>query len=246
MSRIGITLLGLLVCVSCAGADGSEGPRGRSGEDGLSTVSRIDEADEDDCPSGGVVLSVGVDEDGDGSLDSGEVQDSEPICNGEDGEEGPRGEEGPQGEPGEQGPQGEPGARGDTGETGEGGTDTTGGEATRIIESFFCTGGLEDTQVGFSYNAALLSSGDLIVVGAVDSPLNSASVTRFYTPAQIGYETATVVMRFDIDGTADGGWFRLSLDRSTLITVIDYYETDGGALAATWTMSSDVCVHNFF
>jgi len=45
-------------------------------------------ASQDDCPSGGITLDVGVDEDGDGKLNSTEKFNTSTICNGADGIDG--------------------------------------------------------------------------------------------------------------------------------------------------------------
>jgi hypothetical protein len=46
------------------------------------------------CPTGGVVISYGIDDNGNGILDSGEVDGSEIICNGAPGPAGPKGDSG--------------------------------------------------------------------------------------------------------------------------------------------------------
>jgi ELWxxDGT repeat protein len=51
-------------------------------------------ASQDDCPSGGITLDVGVDEDGDGKLNSTEKFNTSTICNGADGENGKDGNNG--------------------------------------------------------------------------------------------------------------------------------------------------------
>ncbi|TVQ87491.1 MAG: hypothetical protein EA397_18055 [Deltaproteobacteria bacterium] len=43
----------------------------------------VSPADEQDCPAGGVVISTGIDEDGNGRLDPDEVTHTEVVCNGE-------------------------------------------------------------------------------------------------------------------------------------------------------------------
>ena len=124
-------------------------------------------------------------------------------------------------------------------------------EATRIVESFFCAGALENTAgLSFNYNAILFSSGDLFVTGSIVSALAQSTTTRFFAPEQNGYRTAQVALAYDVDTTADGGWFILELDRASLVTVIEYREagsTLGTAAAdATWTMQPTDCVHNMY
>lgn len=140
---------------------------------------------------------------------------------------------------------GEPGKDGAPGTDGAAGAPGADAETTAITESILCTGTLENTALGFSYNAVLFGgSGDLFVAASVNSPLNSASDTKFFAPSQVGYATATVSFRFDQDGTADGGWFSLSLDRETLVVHIDYRASDPGDVTDAWTMDPAACVHN--
>jgi hypothetical protein len=80
------------------------------------------------------------------------------ACGGSDGEKGEKGEPGAPGEKGEKGDPGEPGPEGRPADA---------GTAIRIKESIFCAGGLESTQLGFSYNAVLFSSGDLYVAATI-------------------------------------------------------------------------------
>jgi MYXO-CTERM domain-containing protein len=70
------------------GDRGSAGPEG-SGNDGSSAASRVINlaVGSSECPSGGVTVEAGVDDDGNGSLDDGEVDDSENVCNGDNGEQ---------------------------------------------------------------------------------------------------------------------------------------------------------------
>jgi MYXO-CTERM domain-containing protein len=66
------------------GDDGAAGPRGAVGADGTGAVSRITVLGRGDreCPSGGFTLSIGRDDDGDGTLDNAEIDDMRVLCNG--------------------------------------------------------------------------------------------------------------------------------------------------------------------
>lgn len=175
-------------------------------------------------------------------------------CGGEKGPAGPAGPPGADGAQGEQGPPGEKGEPGDPGEPGADGAPGADGEPgppgdpaeAGIVESFFCAGGLENTLLGFSYNAVLLASGDLLVTGVIDDPGLAVSHTVYYAPEQNGYATAAVIVQVDEDATRDGGFFTLQLDRATLVTVIQYRMMDPGLVTNTWTMLPSACIHNFY
>lgn len=74
----------------CNGSDGSEG---EDGDDGQTSLIRSQpEAPGDICLAGGVALSWGTDADADGTLDAGEVQGTEYLCNGQNGQDGQNGQ----------------------------------------------------------------------------------------------------------------------------------------------------------
>jgi hypothetical protein len=107
---------------------------------------------------------------------------------------------------------------------------------------------LEGAVVSFTYNVILMSSLDLFVTGTIGDVALATSNTTFYTPSQNGYAPAMIVVQRDEDGTPDGGFFTISLNRATLVTSILYYPNGAvGTLASnSWTMQPDTCVHNVY
>jgi MYXO-CTERM domain-containing protein len=71
------------------GADGPEGDVGPAGPGGHNAALRktILEVGSTECPTGGAIIETGVDDNGNGLLNDNEVDDSQTICNGDDGEE---------------------------------------------------------------------------------------------------------------------------------------------------------------
>lgn len=85
------------------------------------TTSALESGDSD-CPGGGYLLSVGVDQNGDGAVSADEGALTRKLCNGARGPVGivgPAGEVGPAGDPGPAGPQGDAGVPGTQGVQGE-------------------------------------------------------------------------------------------------------------------------------
>ncbi len=68
-----------------------------SGQDGQSWLVATTEAPLEVCPTGGVLIQIGPDDNRDGDLDEPEIRSTTPVCNGAVGPAGP------QGEPGEDG-----------------------------------------------------------------------------------------------------------------------------------------------
>lgn len=80
------------------GLNGEKGAAGEDGEDGLNALVRLEEeAPGENCEFGGTAIMVGLDEDGDGTLDASEILTTEYVCdgaNGADGEDGVDGSDG--------------------------------------------------------------------------------------------------------------------------------------------------------
>lgn len=69
------------------GETGETGDAGADGHNSMIVIETIDPGDED-CPSGGQLVTVGIDVDNSGTLDEGEGAVTQKICNGIDGEDG--------------------------------------------------------------------------------------------------------------------------------------------------------------
>jgi hypothetical protein len=113
---------------------------------GGESLVKTETASDAQCPTGGVVITVGKDQDGDGAIDV--VQSSVAVCNGEKGETGAPGAPGA---PGPVGPMGEPGAAGADGASC---TVTDHGDGTKTIH---CSDG---TTVTVSDGAAGMNGAD--------------------------------------------------------------------------------------
>ena len=80
------------LCNGEQGDQGNTGATGAAGEDGHNSLVNIVDATTDQCPAGGKVIETGLDNgDGDGIADNdilepGEVDETELVCNGLDGE----------------------------------------------------------------------------------------------------------------------------------------------------------------
>jgi hypothetical protein len=91
----------------CNGADGTDGK--------TVLVSIIDEPAGENCVNGGKKVEAGIDDNGNGTLETGEIDSTDFVCNGDDGADGEDGADGADGEDGVDG----------VGEKGDAGTDGT-------------------------------------------------------------------------------------------------------------------------
>ena len=160
------------------------------------------------------------------------------------GPAGPTGPAGPMGEMGTMGIQGATGAPGQNGANGQNGTNGTDG--SKITASIFCGGTLENTSLSFGYSVAQFANGNVFASGDVFGTTLEGTAANIYSPAQNGYLDAPVLFTLDSYGSADGGYWRLSLDRQTLVTVIVYNDADLASGTETWTMTPDKCILNSY
>ena len=162
------------------------------------------------------------------------------------GPTGPTGPTGPAGVAGPTGPQGPMGSAGDAGMTSTSADAGAAVDPSRITGSIYCGGSLQGTNIWFAYWAAQYANGNVFTSANISGPSNQASGALTYAPTQNGYTTAPVTMTYDSAGTANGGWWQLSLNRVSLVVTIDYHDTDVDGGLMTWTMTPDKCVVNTY
>jgi Collagen triple helix repeat (20 copies) len=162
------------------------------------------------------------------------------ACSGSAGPAGPPGPAGTNGAPaapGSAGPAGPPGPAGTNGAPAAPGND--------ITASIGCFGALQNTtSISFNYNAYLFANGNIFASAAIADGVNSASFANMYAPTQNGALTATVIFALDEMPPTKGGWWQLSLDRTSLVTSIVYNDVDVPNGRMTWTMDPNMCVVN--
>lgn len=76
-----LSIVPFLVAAGCTGADGQDGQNGQNGQDGISTLTNVvSEPAGTNCAAGGVKIESGADLDGNGTLDSAEVDKTQFVC----------------------------------------------------------------------------------------------------------------------------------------------------------------------
>jgi len=157
------------------------------------------------------------------------------------------GDPGPAGQPGTAGAAGEPGAAGQSGPAGIAGEAAQPAtDPAKVTKSIGCSGSLENTSLFFSYSAALFANGNIFASAGVREGLIGASYASFYAPTQNGALDAAVIVSLDEAPPANGGFFRLSLNRTTLVTTIVYTDVDVAGGTTSWTMLPASCVTNSY
>ena len=62
-----------------------------------------------------------------------------------------------------------------------------------------------------------------------------------YSKLQNGWTTAPIYINYDVSGSANHGIFKISLNRSTMVTTILYTDSDVSGGSDTWTQPSSNC-----
>lgn len=153
-----------------------------------------------------------------------------------EGEAGKAGKDGVIGAPGEDGAAGATGPAGPQGPSG----------TNKIQGSILCSGTLDATSVTVSYSVAVMTSGDVFATAQVGGTLFEASGTRFYSSQQVGAATASVLIRNDLAGATNAGYWDVRLDRTTLVVTAQYNDADLTGGQQTWSMTPDQCVVNSY
>ena len=223
---------------------GSDGTNGKN-----SLISSTTESSGTNCTTGGLKIQSGLDSDEDGVLDSTEVTATSYICNGTVGTNGTNGTNGDNGTVGTNGTNGDNGTNGTNGTDGDNGTNGTNGtNGIKPASSLYCGAILENTVVWFTYTAMVFSDGSVYAYGSIYSSEMQIGRSRFYDSSQSGASTAQILFTWDLSGSDNGGYWEISLNRSTLVVTILYTDSDESGGSTTWTLnsSSNNCVLNSF
>ena len=114
--------------------------------------------------------------------------------------------------------------------------------------SLYCGAQLENTALYFTYTAMVFSDSSVFVYGGIYGIMAQYGASTFYDSSQNGASTAAVMFTYDVEPMSNGGYWRISVNRSTLAATIVYTDTDLSGGSATWTLpsSSNNCVLNSY
>jgi hypothetical protein len=94
-TKLSMAIVMAAAAAACTGSQGEQGDMGAQGAAGSSVVAdTTDEPAGSNCANGGLKFSWGVDDNGNGMLDAGEVDGTKYICNGGNGSNGSNGTSG--------------------------------------------------------------------------------------------------------------------------------------------------------
>lgn len=224
VKRGAVLYLFFLLAGACTGPTGPQGPQGPAGDAGPQ----------------GPVGPMGP------QGPEGEAGPPGPQgLTGPAGEAGPPGPPGPAGDAGPQGPPGQPGLAADAGPSPSVDLGPV-FDPSRITGSIHCGGSIQNTSLYFTYDADQFANGNVFVSGDIFGSASQSSTALIYAPTQNGFINAPITVTLDAYSPADGGWWRLSLDRTSLVVTIEYNDADMTPAKQTWTMTPDKCVVNTY
>lgn len=156
---------------------------------------------------------------------------------------GATGSTGATGAAGLTGPTGATGAIGATGATGPAGISASSLEMTSSIH---CAGDIQQPQTlyvfHFNYDAAIFSSGFVLVSGSISYIGSQNSGSGFYVPTHTDWATGPVTFIYDLAYSYNNGSWRLTLNRTTNIVSIKYYDYQLDYGFHSWEIAPDKCV----
>ena len=188
------------------------------GGDPAQQLLRIGDATGDECPSGGIAVSIGADDNDDGTLDVAEVEQRQPVCDGEDG------------------------AKGEDGRDGADGEDGTPGTDNRVVAAYYCAAYFDTIGIAIVYQYRLLSSEDVFVSAEVADAYVGATAAQLHAASSQGAASGSVIVSLDYYGTASAGWWSFAFDPSSVVLVVSYHDFEmGGTGVWSQAQSPSIC-----
>ena len=114
--------------------------------------------------------------------------------------------------------------------------------------SLYCGASLQNTSLYFTYKAMVFSDSSVYAYGGIYGTAYQIGSSKFYASSQVGASTAAVLFAYDVSGSANGGYWKIEVNRSTRAATIVYTDSDVSGGSDTWTLpsSSSNCVLNSY
>ena len=94
----------------------------------------------------------------------------------------------------------------------------------------------------------VFSDNSVFVYGGIYGVSFQIGASNYYDSSVTGSSTAAVLFKYDVISNFNGGWWTISINRSTLAATILYTDSDVSGGSTTWTLasSSNNCVLNSY
>jgi len=121
------------------------------------------------------------------------------------------------------------------------GTDGTAGTDNKIKYTHYCNALLDNTTLYYRYRVSQFVNEDIFIQGEIYGAAYEVADAIMYSKLQNGWDTAPIFINYDVSGSANYGYFVISLNRSTMVTTIVYTDSDVSGGSDTWTQPSSDC-----
>lgn len=123
------------------------------------------------------------------------------------------------------------------GDKGDAGKD---GAGDKIVSRFLCHDQLE-AGAHISYSASVMASGNVFASGEVSGTLYQIGASDFWAPQTPGADLGYISFVEDGVGSGNGAFWKVGLDRNTLILTAQYDDADLTPNIKTYTSTADKC-----
>ena len=126
---------------------------------------------------------------------------------------------------------------------------SNGSNGIQPAASLFCDAALSGISYRFTYSAMVFSDNSVFAYGGIYGVAYQIGASTFYDSSQTGASTAAVLFTYDVAGDLNnGGFWKISINRSTLAATIVYTDSEVSGGSDTWTLasSSSNCVLNSY
>ena len=118
----------------------------------------------------------------------------------------------------------------------------TAGTDNKIKYTHYCSALLENISFYYRYRVRQFVNEDIFIQGEIYGVSYEVSDSLMYSKLQSGWDLAPIYINYDVAGSANSGYFKLSLNRSTMITTILYTDSDVTGGSDTWSIPSSNCL----
>lgn len=126
------------------------------------------------------------------------------------------------------------------------------GASGKIVASIYCEGQISAgggaaslDGLNIEYNAVLTAAGDVYATASVADEYAQYSGTQFYAAGENGSSTGAIYITADFHSGGDGGWWKISLNRNTLVTSVSYTDPSLGVAITTQFPASHCTIQNW-
>ena len=117
----------------------------------------------------------------------------------------------------------------------------TAGTDNKIKYTHYCSALLQNTSLYYRYRVAQFVNEDIFIQGEIYGSAYEVADSIMYSKLQNGWTTAPIFINYDVSGTANFGYFVISLNRSTMVTTIVYTDSDVSGGSTSWSQPSSDC-----